>query len=88
MRDHPKSPVLSRQESLLSLSSPAARSGRSTKAHQSFSGRRQPGAREHGFGVTPGMGGKSKVKVLLETRQTESNAEGSGYPAREVGWKP
>jgi hypothetical protein len=34
------------------------------------------------------MGRKKKVKVLLEPRQTESNTEGSGYPAREVGWKP
>jgi hypothetical protein len=40
------------------------------------------------FGVAPSMGRKSKVKVLLEPRQMESNTEGSGCPAREVGWKP
>jgi hypothetical protein len=49
---------------------------------------RRPSTSEHGAELAPGMGGKSKVKVLLETRQTESNTEGSGYPAREVGWKP
>jgi hypothetical protein len=34
------------------------------------------------------MGRKSKVKVLLEPKQTESTTEGRGYPAREVRWKP
>jgi hypothetical protein len=43
---------------------------------------------EHSFGIAPGMGRKSKVKVLLEPKQTESNTEGRGYPAREVRWKP
>jgi hypothetical protein len=33
-------------------------------------------------GVAPGMGRKLKVKVLLETRQTESNTEDKGGPVR------
>jgi hypothetical protein len=39
------------------------------------------------LGVAPGMGRKLKVKVLLEPKQTESNTEGRGHPAREVRWK-
>ena len=35
-----------------------------------------------GRGVAPGMGRKLKVKVLLETRQTESNTESKGRSAR------
>jgi hypothetical protein len=34
------------------------------------------------LGVAPGMGRKLKVKVLLETRQTESNTEDKGGPVR------
>jgi hypothetical protein len=41
-----------------------------------------------GIRVAPGMGAERKVKVLLEPRQTESNTEGRGCPAREVRWKP
>lgn len=43
-----------------------------------------PGARkgEDSKGVAPGMGRKLKVKVLLETRQTESITEDKGGLAR------
>lgn len=37
---------------------------------------------EHSFGVAPDMGRKLKVKVLLESRQTESNTEDKGGSAR------
>ena len=40
------------------------------------------GAREEESGVAPGMGRKSKVKVLLESRQTESNTEDKGGAVR------
>jgi hypothetical protein len=42
----------------------------------------EPDAGGHSFGVAPGMGRKKKVKVLLEPRQTESNTEDRGAPAR------
>lgn len=40
---------------------------------------------EHTFGIAPGMGRKSKVKVLLETEVEESTTEGSAYPLEAVG---
>ncbi len=39
---------------------------------------------EHTFGIAPGMGRKSKVKVLLEPKQTESTTKGLGM-AKSVG---
>ena len=44
--------------------------------------RAQAAAAEHDTGVAPGMNTERKVKVPLEPRQMESNAEGRGGTAR------
>jgi hypothetical protein len=75
--------------SVLRRSLPLARAARAARHHPNSLGTTPTPARvSTPLGVAPGMGRKSKVKVLLEPRQTESNTESSGYPVREVGWKP
>jgi hypothetical protein len=50
--------------------------------HEPLPWRAQAAAAEHDIWVAPGMNTERKVKVPLEPRQMESNAEGRGGTAR------